>query len=88
MFRLSLDCTLHTRVFRTGCCALDELAQAAHPAPLDDEELLLPFELVADASLWERDTLAFTCGSHAHSVLMDTEDWETLAAPRRLRFSR
>ncbi|MCB9795813.1 MAG: hypothetical protein H6741_24215 [Alphaproteobacteria bacterium] len=62
----------------TGCLP-GQLPPLGEPA--------LPFPLVADRSVLDQERLAFTAGTHTDSILMRTEDWRALAAPRILDFS-
>ena len=43
---------------------------------------LLPFEVVADRGVLEGELVAFTAGSATDSIVMATDDWRALAAPR------
>jgi Ala-tRNA(Pro) deacylase len=49
---------------------------------------LLPFDLLADASLLELPEVAFTPGVRDRSLILATEDWRQVARPRVLSFSR
>ena len=51
-------------------------------------EPVLPFPLHADESVFENDRIAFNAGSLTDSIIMSVADWERIAKPRRLRFSR
>lgn len=42
---------------------------------------VLPFRLVADPSLVQRESLAFTLGVRDRSVILRAEDWRRLAGP-------
>jgi prolyl-tRNA editing enzyme YbaK/EbsC (Cys-tRNA(Pro) deacylase) len=51
-------------------------------------EPVLPFPLHADESVFENDRIAFNAGTLTDSVIMSVMDWERIARPRRLSFSR
>jgi Ala-tRNA(Pro) deacylase len=51
-------------------------------------EPILPFPLYADPSVFENDRIAFNAGTLTDSVVMSVADWERIARPRRLRFSK
>ena len=51
-------------------------------------EPVLPFPLCADESVFENDRIAFNAGSLTDSIILSVTDWERIARPRRLRFSR
>jgi Ala-tRNA(Pro) deacylase len=51
-------------------------------------EPVLPFPLCADESVFENDRIAFNAGSLTDSIILSVADWERIARPRRLRFSR
>jgi prolyl-tRNA editing enzyme YbaK/EbsC (Cys-tRNA(Pro) deacylase) len=51
-------------------------------------EPILPFPLYADESVFENDRIAFNAGSLTDSIIMSVTDWERIARPRRLRFSK
>jgi Ala-tRNA(Pro) deacylase len=51
-------------------------------------EPILPFPLYADESVFENDRIAFNAGTLTDSIIMPVVDWERIARPRRLRFSR
>jgi prolyl-tRNA editing enzyme YbaK/EbsC (Cys-tRNA(Pro) deacylase) len=51
-------------------------------------EPILPFPLHADESVFENDRIAFNAGTPTDSIIMAVTDWERIAQPRRLRFSR
>ena len=51
-------------------------------------EPILPFPLCADESVFENDRIAFNAGSLTDSIVMSVADWERIAQPRRLRFSK
>ena len=51
-------------------------------------EPVLPFPLHADESVFENDRIAFNAGSLIDSIIMSVADWERIAQPRRLRFSK
>jgi prolyl-tRNA editing enzyme YbaK/EbsC (Cys-tRNA(Pro) deacylase) len=51
-------------------------------------EPVLPFPLYADESVFENDRIAFNAGSLTDSIIMSVPDWEAVARPRRIRFSR
>jgi prolyl-tRNA editing enzyme YbaK/EbsC (Cys-tRNA(Pro) deacylase) len=51
-------------------------------------EPVLPFPLYADESVFENDRIAFNAGSLTDSIILSVTDWERIARPRRLRFSR
>ncbi|MEY4179078.1 MAG: Prolyl-tRNA editing protein ProX [Planctomycetota bacterium] len=50
---------------------------------------ILPFELWADTAVGaSHGRVAFNAGSLTHSIIMSSSDWERLANPRRLSFSK
>jgi prolyl-tRNA editing enzyme YbaK/EbsC (Cys-tRNA(Pro) deacylase) len=51
-------------------------------------EPILPFPLYADESVFENERIAFNAGTLTDSVVMAVPDWERIARPRRLRFSK
>ena len=51
-------------------------------------EPILPFQLYADESVFENERIAFNAGSLTDSIVMQVADWERVARPTRLRFSR
>jgi Ala-tRNA(Pro) deacylase len=51
-------------------------------------EPVLPFPLYADESVFENDRIAFNAGALTHSIIMLVADWERVARPQRLRFSK
>lgn len=51
-------------------------------------EPILPFPLYADPSVFENDRIAFNAGTLTDSVVMSVPDWERIARPHRLTFSR
>jgi prolyl-tRNA editing enzyme YbaK/EbsC (Cys-tRNA(Pro) deacylase) len=51
-------------------------------------EPILPFPLYADPSVFENDRIAFNAGTLTDSIIMSVTDWERIARPRRLTFSR
>ena len=49
---------------------------------------ILPFELFADETVGaEHGRVAFNAGSLTHSIVMVTEDWWSVAKPKRFRFT-
>lgn len=48
---------------------------------------ILPFELLADDSVFENDRIAFNAGSLTDSIVMATSDYRTIAAPSVFRFA-
>ena len=51
-------------------------------------EPILPFPLYADESVFENDRIAFNAGTLTDSIIMSVLDWETVANPHRIRFSK
>jgi prolyl-tRNA editing enzyme YbaK/EbsC (Cys-tRNA(Pro) deacylase) len=51
-------------------------------------EPVLPFPLYADESVFENDRIAFNAGTLTDSIILSVADWERVARPRRLRFSK
>ena len=62
----------------TGCVP-GQLPPFGHP--------VLPFRLVADRSVLDHDTVAFTAGTHTDSIVMATADWLAVARPDLLAFA-
>jgi Ala-tRNA(Pro) deacylase len=50
-------------------------------------EPILPFPLYADESVFENDRIAFNAGTLTDSIIMSVTAWESIARPRRFRFS-
>ena len=51
-------------------------------------EPTLPFPLYADESVFENDRIAFNAGTLTDSIIMSVTDWERIAQPGRLQFSK
>jgi prolyl-tRNA editing enzyme YbaK/EbsC (Cys-tRNA(Pro) deacylase) len=51
-------------------------------------EPILPFPLYADSSVFANDRIAFNAGTLTDSIVMSVSDWERIARPHRLAFSR
>ena len=51
-------------------------------------EPILPFPLYADESVFDNDRIAFNAGTLTDSIILSVVDWERVARPRRLRFSK
>ncbi|MGD8896112.1 MAG: YbaK/EbsC family protein [Acidobacteriota bacterium] len=51
-------------------------------------EPTLPFPLYADESVFENDRIAFNAGTLTDSIIMSVIDWERIAQPGRLQFSK
>jgi len=67
---------------------LHELAGLAPGSVPPFGEPILPFLLYADESVFENDRIAFNAGTLTDSIILSVTDWERIARPRRLRFSR